>query len=178
MLRTLTYMILGVLMSCSSAQKLSESERSALDALVNERSLIIESDWASPMTSTAFNQVANALLPPGSTTGRISLIGNPNYFKIKGDSIAAYLPYFGEGQLPGRRNNDHAIRFEGIPETSEVQWNDKKQRYDMRFGIKHQDDNEMYTIYITIYANKSGTIDINSSHRTPIRYSGTVSSLQ
>lgn len=166
----------GAVMSCGSAKTMgTEAKRQRLDELVSKKSFIIESDRAMPMATNSLNSISNAgLLPPGSSASQISLIGNSNYLKIMGDSIAVYLPYFGERQMGGGYDNDGpGIKFEGIPEDMEINKDEGKQRYDIRF--KMTDDSETFNVNVTLYPNLNSMINVNSSQRFPIRYSGEVS---
>src|SRR5688572_13994282 len=85
--------------NCGSSQKTNSTDNWRLNNLITEQSFEIESLWAQPMATTAYNQAVNGLLPPGSTSGQINLIGNTNYLRIVKDSASAYLPYFGERQM-------------------------------------------------------------------------------
>ncbi|WP_373519372.1 DUF4251 domain-containing protein [Pricia sp.] len=166
----------GMFNSCGSSSKLTDDNGAgqALDSLVSQRRFEVRSDWAMPMATASMNSISNSgLLPPGSSAGQISLIGNANYLKMMGDSVAIYLPYFGERQMGGGYDNDGpGIEFEGIPEDMKVSKNDAKQRYDIRFSMK--DDSENFNVNLSLYQNLSSMINVNSSQRFPIRYSGTV----
>lgn len=137
----------------------------------------IRSDWALPLATNSLNSIANAgLLPPGSSAGQISLIGNANYVKVVGDSLSVYLPYFGERQMGGGYDSDGAgIEFEGVPEKMEITKNEEKQRYDIRFEF--EDDAENFTVSLSLFPNLTSTISVNSSQRFPIRYSGAVKAI-
>lgn len=167
----------GILMSCGSSSKTmgSKAESQQLDELVFKKSFEIKSDRAMPMATSSLNSISNAgLLPPGSSASQISLIGNPNYLKVMGDSVAVYLPYFGERQMGGGYDNDGpGIQFEGVPEDMEIKKDDEKQRYNIRF--KMTDDAETFNVNMTLFPNLNSMINVNSSHRLPISYSGQVS---
>ncbi|WP_109300933.1 DUF4251 domain-containing protein [Aquimarina sp. AU474] len=163
-----------LLISCSSSKDIvAPTEKSrALDALVKEKAFQIDLNWAYPLATGTLNRIANSgLLPPGSTASSISLIGNSNYFKMHGDSITMDLPYYGERQLAGDYDTSkNGIKFKGVPENFEIQKNEKKQSYEMSFFIKN--DRESSRVIITLFPNHIANININSSHRTPIRYKG------
>ncbi len=148
-----------------------------LNELVANKSFVIESDQALPMATNSLNSISNAgLLPPGSSASQINLIGNPNYLKVMGDSVAVYLPYFGERQMGGGYDNDGpGIKFEGVPQDMKINKDDEKHRYDIQF--KMRDDSETFNVNIVLFPNLSSMINVNSSQRFPIRYSGHVSAL-
>lgn len=165
-----------IVVSCSGSSKISDGKDKSkeLDKLISNRSFEIISDRAMPMATASMNSISNAgLLPPGSSAGQISLIGNANYVKVINDSVAVYLPYFGERQMGGGYDRDGAgIEFNGIPEEMNIVKDSVKQRYDIRLKIK--DDSEVFTIAVTLFPNLSSMINVNSSQRFPIRYSGSV----
>ena len=160
--------------ACSSASKVKNGKKSfeQLDALMTAKDFEIISNWALPLATNSLNSLANAgLFQPGSTAGQISLIGNPNYVKIKGDSLLVYLPYFGERQMGGGYNNrGPGISFDGIPQQMVIKKNEEKERYDIR--IKMKDRTESFNLTITIFPNFDTAINVNSSQRFSIRYAG------
>ncbi|WP_271767918.1 DUF4251 domain-containing protein [Aquimarina algiphila] len=168
----------GILISCGSTQSIevTEAQRKALDEIVTQKKYEIISDWASPLTTTSVNAVANSgLLPPGSTVNNISLIGNGNHFRMDGDSVDVYLPYFGERRLSGRYSTDAGIKLKGAYDNYKVEYNEKKQLYLIKFNV--DDIQESYRIIIRLYANLKSDISVNSNYRTTINYRGNVSKL-
>ena len=170
--------ILLLMMSCSSSKPLTESQKQELQAWGTERAFVIESDWAKPMPTAALNAVANTgILGLGNSAGSINILGNVNYFKMNGDTISGYLPYYGERHMGGSYNNKIAIEFNGIPRRKEIKWNEQKQRAEMHFSIHQKDDNELHDIFIMIFSNKSTRMDVNSSERSLITYEGSIKAL-
>ena len=145
-----------------------------LDELVSERHFVIRSDKAMPMATASLNSISNAgLFPPGSSASQISLIGNPNHVKVMGDSVAIYLPYYGERQMGGGYNSDGpGIELEGVPDVMEITKNGEKQRYTIQIEMKKA--TERFDIEVILFPNRNSIISVNSSQRFPIRYSGTV----
>ena len=166
-------------MSCGSHSKktVSQAQSQQLDDLMANKSFEIVSDWASPLATSSLNSVANAgLLGPGSNAGHINLIGNSNYLRIEGDSVSAYLPYFGERQMGGGYDSDNGnIQFEGIPEDYEISQDEQTKRYEISFKIRRKAEN--FTVRAILMPNLSSTVNVNSSQRFPIRYQGKVSKI-
>jgi hypothetical protein len=164
-----------LMLGCRSAAIQTDSSTiDYLHNLVAERSYEINSDWAFPLMTQGLISVANAgLFMPGSNASRIDLIGNPNYLKVIGDSVSVSLPYFGERRMGGGyANSDVGIKFDGIPEDYKVQWDEQKNRYliEMQFRQK----TETFQLLITLFTSLKGDINVNSTHRTSIRFSGNV----
>src|SRR5690606_34557078 len=110
-----------IFISCGSTPKTNSTDNWILNNLIAEQSFEIESRWAQPMTTNAYNQAVNGLLPPGSTAGQINLVGNTNYLRMDKDSISAYLPYFGERQMGGNYGGTNGgIEFEGVPKNLKI----------------------------------------------------------
>ena len=168
-----------VFLSCGSSQKTDSRESLILNNLITKQTFEIESRWAQPMATNAYNQAVNGLLPPGSTTGQINLIGNSNYFKMEKDTVSAYLPYFGERQMGGNYGSARGgIEFNDVPEDLEIRPTDKS-GYNIRFSINDKENKaENYKVYIQIFHDLNANIVINSSQRLSIRYRGVAMPLQ
>ncbi len=177
-----TFLIFGLgllLVSCGSSKDpvVTAAQTKALDDLVTQKFIQIESEWAYPLvTSSLSSAFASGLLPPGNSPGAISLIGNSNYFKMHGDSISMHLPFYGERRLAGGYNSsDIAITYNGIPDQIEISKNEQKQVYKLSFLAKS--NKESYRVFLTLSPGLNANIAVNSSHRTTMRYKGTVSKL-
>ncbi|MHA7057429.1 DUF4251 domain-containing protein [Aquimarina sp. M1] len=170
------WMLIGCNSTKNTIAPTAKSE--ALEALIATKKFSIESSWAYPLATASLTSLSNSgLLQPGSTVNSINLIGNPNHIKFYGDSIAMRLPYFGEQQLPGKLiRNEGGIVFRGIPDRYELIKDEKRQQHTIKFSAKN--DQESYRVIITLFPNWNGSITINSSHRTSIRYRGTISTLE
>jgi hypothetical protein len=162
---------------CGSISKKTLVETEALDDLVASKKFEIVSDWALPLATNSLNSISNAgLLPPGSSANRISLVGNPNFLKVQGDSIAAYLPYFGEQQMGAGYNSEGgAVQFRGVPISYEAIKDKKRQRYEINFRMRK--NTESYTVNLLLYPNMASVISVISTHRFTIRYEGRVAPL-
>ncbi|QBA64148.1 DUF4251 domain-containing protein [Muriicola soli] len=166
--------IITLVFSCGSVADKSASESSlkALNNLVTSRSVEIEADWAFPLMTQGITSVANSgLLLPGSNANRIDLMGNSNYLRIKGDSIDVSLPYFGERQIGGRyANSDVGIKVKGEAMEYQVEKEEKKNAYRIKFSLK--DEIETLQFYVTLFPSGKASINVNSTHRSSIRYDG------
>lgn len=171
------FLVVLLVIGCGSTEKthvIKEKDTKILDEMIDSKFFEIESQWAQPQLSNTMTQLGNAgLFPAGSNAGNINLIGNSNYFKMEGDKVKAYLPYYGERQMGGAYNNNKTgIEFDGIPNDFELT-KGKKESYEINFNIsdKHS-PTENYRVMIQIFPNLSSSININSSQRFPIRYRG------
>lgn len=173
-----------LLVGCGSNRHYTEQENQAyqdLQDLVASKSFTIVSNSASPFASAAFSRVANSnVLGPGNSANHINLTTNANKLTIKGDSIMAYLPYFGEQNFGGGYNGNHSgIEFNDVPEDYKVLHRDKKHAVEIRFNIDDEHrGNEHYDMMITLYPNNRSTIRVQSTNRSSIEYTGRVSRLE
>ncbi len=152
----------------------AQKDSAALDRLVEAGELRIESNWARPQATTATNAIAGSnLQAPGSSGNRINLIGNFNYFEMKGDSVMAYLPYYGERQFGnGHYSGDTAIEFKGLARDQTVEKNEKKGYYKISF--KTDRDTETFQVNIKLFPSLKSMMTINSNQRFVINYEGKV----
>ncbi|KAA3620530.1 MAG: DUF4251 domain-containing protein [Flavobacterium sp.] len=179
-MRTLVLaMSLLVLAGCKSTDPaIAEAEAQHTKALIDSKHYEIDMTWATPMASNAMNQISNSnLLPADSRTGRINLMGSSSYIRVKGDSLEVYLPYYGTHQLghrPGETNN--AIQFVGEPDKYEVVYNEKKQLTQIYFRMKER--TEQYDVNIRVFDNGSTNVNVNSTHRNSIGYTGNLKEIE
>ncbi|GAA3510873.1 hypothetical protein GCM10022393_25640 [Aquimarina addita] len=167
-------------MSCTSSKDIISSQAfKNTDALILQQNFIIDSDMAYPVASSGLQSLSNTnLILQGSTVNQFNLIGNDNHFKVIGDSISVYLPYYGEQQMGGLpyNNNNVSIQFDGIPNSFEISDVDTKGVRVLKFNFRNA--MESYKARIQIYPRGTASIMINSSHRTPIRYRGIVKAIE
>lgn len=162
--------------SCkSSSSQVTDEQMKAFEYLVENKNFKIESDWAYPQTTTATQQVFNSgLLPTGSSSGAINLIGNSNFLTISGDSITSYLPYFGERQTNvGYGGNDSTIQLEGVVENYHVA-KGKKDSYTISCDAKSK--SEHFKVIIKLFPNLKSYVILTGASRNSISYSGEVKS--
>lgn len=168
--------LLFIILSCkSSSPAYTDAEITALNLLISNGEFRIESDWAYPQVTAALQQVmSSGLMPPGSSSNAVSLIGNSNFMEIKKDIISSYLPYFGERQMQvDYGSNDSAIQFDGAMENYKVV-KGKNDSYDISFNAMSK--SEKFNVNIKIFPNLRADIGLSGGSRFGIRYSGKVTS--
>ncbi|TMU56578.1 DUF4251 domain-containing protein [Flagellimonas algicola] len=169
-----------LLLGCGATNKtvqVSEADKLALQELVENGKLEFRAEWARPLLTNSMASIANSgLLAPGNTAGQINLLGNPAYLRVIGDSVSAYLPYYGErNMVTGYGNTNNAIQFDGLAKDLELIKDPKTQGYSLNFNVDN--DTESYTVFAKIFPGMGGTINVNSTHRQTITYTGEVSAL-
>lgn len=167
--------LLGVMLlagSCGSSKTQATPEQLAqLQSLAEGRNFTFEAEFALPQTSQAYIGAANATLAQagGNSLSRISLKGEGYFLRIKGDSIEAYLPYYGV-----RDNFSEYGRPDGIDLDSELEdlKVDKKgsKSYQMRFFARKK--TERFQITLDLFPGGKSNLLIYSGQRDAIRYEG------
>ncbi|MEO6347483.1 MAG: DUF4251 domain-containing protein [Aquaticitalea sp.] len=180
------YMVALVLITnCSGTKQFTEQENQAfasLKSLVASKKFKIESYKASALASAAFTQVVNSgLLGPGNNASWIDITSNSNYLTIKGDTISAFLPFYGEqhlgGSYPG--SNHEGIEFNNAAEDYKVTENDAKHTVMVQFTIDDRYRNiEHYNVFITLFPNNHSDIQVLSSSRSSMEFTGNVEVLK
>ncbi len=166
------YGLCVVLMMGCAAQR-SAATNIELDQAMAERAVEMKAQFAHPLVTRAMSQIGNSgLLPQGSTIGQINIAETTNFFRIHGDSVTADLPYYGERQMGGGYANKDGIEFAGVPENLEIRQDSITKGYTITFGIDGKTEN--FRVNAQVQPNLRSQLRINSTHRTAIRYSGTL----
>lgn len=165
-----------LLAGCKSSSTTSESERQWLANQMDSKELKAEFDFVLPMTTNSLVQLGNAgMFPAGSNAGRISLLGNQGRFTMKGDSVIADLPYFGERQLGGSYNpKDVGINFKGVADDLVIEKNKKNNGYEIQFDIGSTTSSEQFRVNLFIFPNKTARMSVNSNQRFRVGYEGSL----
>jgi len=88
-------------------------------------------------------------------------------FTVAGDSVIAYLPYFGRA-YSAPINTEGGINFTSAK--SDYRVKQKKDRWEIT--IEPGDVPDIQQIYLDIYDNGSANLRVNSINRQPISYHG------
>jgi hypothetical protein len=163
--------VLIVFMSCANTKSIvSKAQINNLKKVVAAKNFEVVCNWAQPLPIAGITGL-NSLMPPGSTFNNINLIGNTNFFKVKKDSIHMDLPYFGQQRISvGYGSSSSGINFKGKLNKYTASFNEKKNAYILKYWLNGKEEN--YTIILTLFANNTSILSLNSSHRTAINYNG------
>jgi len=159
--RVFIVLFLGLCFLSTSAQSkkekreaLKEKEYQEAKKLIESKKIEFEADWA--------------LAQLGA---RINLIGNPNYLRIKGDSLFAFLPYFGVRTGGGGGYGDSGgIEVSDIMKNYKVEYDSDKRRIILEFSAKGKQ--ESIDFYMTVFGGGSSTVSVRSTTRSSISYDG------
>jgi len=163
------------MLSCKTTNRSLENVEppEKLQEWIANRSFEIESDRANPKVSSGLNRVDPSLFGYGNNANNISLVGDPNYLRVKNDSVSAYLPYYGNRHIGVKiGSNTGAIQFNTVAKNYSSEYNEAKNQTTIQFEAK--EDTEIYNVTISIFSNLTTNITINSSQRSSIGYDGII----
>lgn len=155
--------------ACGSKKIITDKELLAFKNAVENNNFSFEATSANPVAFANVRGIQN-LLPPGSNVASINMVNNPNYLRVKNDSVFLDMPYYGEIQMGMGYNRDTGLKFKGIPEKRNIEFNKKKEKYTITYTLKA--DNENLRLFLVLFPNKTARLDINSSNRSTIFYYG------
>lgn len=163
--------VLVVFMSCvGSKNTLTSLEINQFKEKIENKNIEATFNWAQPMGLNNNVTGLQNLLPPGSSTNNINLSGNTNFLRIRKDSIHVDLPFYGQQQISRGYNSEGGVKFKGKPAAVYKNYDTKKGAYILKYELKAKD--ESYNVILTLYPNKKSNLNVNSSHRSSIYYTG------
>lgn len=176
-----------VSLSCGSAedQATAAVQQKNFDALVHlleSKEFRIDIQTAHPFNTAATTQVLSQLSPyTGNTVGRINVHGAGHYLEVSGENAKGSMPYFGE-QLQGGANAgkiDIGVDIDGEIADFQLIKNDKKKRVQIEFDTEDSTNpSENYEVLMTFFVNRRVEVQVTSSQRTNIRYTGSVEEIE
>ncbi|TVZ59685.1 uncharacterized protein DUF4251 [Flavobacteriaceae bacterium MAR_2010_105] len=182
----MSLVVLVLIVGCASSNthKYPENLKAYQDLqqLVNSQRFTIDSRRALPAATLGLTRLQNAnFLGAGNSAGNIDITGNYNYLRVEGDSVFAFLPFYGEQRTGSNYANDTrlGIEFKGIPNNYMVIFDDEKLKAQISFSIKDQYRNhESYNVYINLFTGLKCDVRVLSTTRSGVAYIGTVEALK
>lgn len=172
-------LVVLMLSNCGGSQSVfgSAKDKALVDSLIAKREFRIVNQWALPTMSSSMMKIsASGIMGPGNSGQRIDLSGNGNFLEIEGDSVKAFLPYFGERQMGGGYNSDgEGIQFDQVVEDISFGYDDGKNQHTIKFTANNGAESFEVTLYV--FSNKKSSLLVSSSQRDMIRYEGTIKEL-
>ncbi|WP_372776205.1 DUF4251 domain-containing protein [Mangrovibacterium sp.] len=160
-MKTFVLMLL-VVVCCgqsSFAQKMTARERKAqkaseIEELVESGNFVFDARSANPLTGR-----------------RIDLTSTYN-LKFDGDTVVAWLPYFGRAYQAPYGDTDGGIKFKEKPKAITREYNERRKLYEIKFEVKTSRDN--YRMFLEIGLGGYATLSVNSDHRQMISFYGLI----
>lgn len=147
-------LFLILLTSCGTNRAAENNpNNSNVDNLIKSGKFEIVHEWAMPLGGNMIN-----------------LIGNPNFIRLKEDSLDVFLPYFGVRHSGGGYGSEGGIKYEGPAKNLSITHDDRRNTYMMKF--EGNQDSENLRFMVTIFPNGETNTSVNSSQRNTISYRG------
>ena len=124
------------------------------------------------VNSKEFIFVARNASPQGF--GSVDLTTNPNYIQFQPDFIKSEMPFFGTAYSGVAYRGDGGLNFEGKP--LEYTFKKEKKAYQIKAVVKGQ--NDVYTMFLSIFFDGSASLSINSNNRSIISYNGEIGPIE
>ena len=118
------------------------------------------------LDSRHFTFKARTMMPTGRGARQLT---SDYDLTIKGDTVVAYLPYFGRAYapvLPG----EGGIDFTSTHFTYKI----REKKDEWLVTIQPKDTRDVRQLYLTIQDNGYAQLQVNSNNRQPISYSGQI----
>lgn len=120
------------------------------------------------MMSRSFEFVAITVFPTGQSPKDL---GGSNYsISFTPEEIISNLPFYGTGHGGMALKRDKGMRFKGTPEFFTVEKTERG--YEVK--AKVSDENDSFSISLTISDSRYATLNISSNNRSSISYYGEV----
>jgi hypothetical protein len=113
--------------------------------------------------------VAQTALP---MRGRSVQLTSSYDLRVCGDSVIAYLPYYGRAYSAPMSTYDGGIKFTSVKNTFTVK--DRK-KSGWEITIQPADANDIRELNLTIFSNGSASLRVSSNGRDPISFTGMIS---
>ncbi|MBF4984143.1 DUF4251 domain-containing protein [Nonlabens mediterrranea] len=179
----LVVFLIVTLTSCKSRINSADAaqQRKVLDQIavkVKQDDFQIVMNTAYPLTTNAVNSVLNGILiPNGDSANRIDLSDRDDYIELGMDAVKAELSYYGERRISsGYGNQDNGIEYNGAPVNYRQNIDYEKGKLRIEYQISNQA--ESFDVTIEIFSNRNANVNISSSHRANIRYTGNMEQIK
>ncbi|AOW09841.1 DUF4251 domain-containing protein [Flavobacterium gilvum] len=134
------------------------AKQKKMEALIEAKNYEFVADWAYPQGGRSINMTSN-----------------PNYFRIKKDSVHSEMPFFGRAYSGvAYSSNGGGLDFKGEMRNYILEKN--KKDFTIKTEVKGQSDN--YSIILIIYFDGGASLSINSNNRASINYRGNVAEIK
>jgi hypothetical protein len=177
-MKIITYSLLLVLLLVftSYTTSFTEEDRAKLVTLQNqitEQSFKFKANAVIPFNTQALNGVANDILShTGNSSARIHVRGDNNTLKIGEKRAVFALPFYGERRMGGGYTNDTGFNFTAAIKDLTSTINEKKGYISYEFTANNK--TETLDIELQFYSPNTVKWNIASSHRTFIKYKGSI----
>lgn len=164
LLKTMSVLLAFIFLSSCATPNIYKS--AAVEALLRKSEFTFMAQHANPSNHDVVN-VINSI--PGGNSGRLLNLDSGYTIEIRTDELEVTLPYFGRMYTANMDSSKNSYRF-----TTKDFTVDKKEgkKGSSVFTIVANDQQNIRTINLEVFANGKAYVSINSNDRQPISYTG------
>lgn len=157
----LSFILFFFLSICFAQEKSKEqikeekrlAEKKKTQALIDTKNFEFVADMAYPQRGRSINMTTN-----------------PNYLRIKNDSLYSEMPFFGRAYSGVAYSGGGGLSFKGS--MKDYSFKENKKNFLLKAEVK--DNSDYYSVTLTIYFNGDASLHINSNNREGINYRGAI----
>jgi hypothetical protein len=117
------------------------------------------------LDSKNFAFKAQSVMPASGTTRQLS---SEYDLQLRGDTMIAYLPYFGRAYSPPDPTEEGGIKFTSVRYTYKME--KRKKRWEIK--LTPADTKDVRELFLSVSENGYADLRITNSNRQPISYRG------
>lgn len=156
----------------SLSMLISFGQEKTKQQIKEEQKLAKQKEVEALIDSKEFEFVGDRAYPQSGRS--IDLTTNPNYFRLKNDSIHSEMPFFGRAYSGVAYGSGGGLHFKGPIKNYSVEKGKKK--YIIKADVR--DSSDSYSVFLTVFFDGGASLTINSNNRAPINYSGDIEKLK
>lgn len=162
-LKKLSFAVLALATLQASAQ----TDKATTAKIIAQKNYVFVATSALPLNATDVNNVLSRM--PGNVgAGAINLNGSNYDVKVVGDSIIAYLPYYGRSFSAPINRDDSGIKFT----STEFSYDAEKRKKGWQIAIKTKDTKDSPRLNLNISENGYGSLVVSTNNKQSITYNG------
>lgn len=142
---------------CSSSGKNVSVDKDEVNTMINNKEFIFVADRVNPLR------------------GRSRHLTSEYDVTVKNDSLVSYLPYFGRAYQAPMNPSEGGIQFTSTNFSYEVS---AKNKNGWQVVIRPKDQSGVQEFFFTIFDNGSATLNVTSTHKDPIVFSGNIEKIE
>lgn len=146
----------------------AQTDKTTTAKIVADKNYVFVATAALPMNATDINNVISKM-PGNIGAGTINLNGSNYDLKIVGDSIIAYLPYYGRSFSAPINRDDSGIKFTSTDFTYKAE---KRKKGGWQIDINIKDAKESPRLNLNITENGYGSLIVTTNSKQSITYNG------
>ncbi|PST84723.1 hypothetical protein C7T94_00900 [Pedobacter yulinensis] len=166
---------LFVLLLVSAGLQAQVTDKAELAELIKSKKFVFNASAALPLNSLDMNRVMSRMQGGMNSGSMIQLNGMRYDVRLDGDTLKAYLPYYGRAFTAPYDQNDNGIKFSSTNFTYK-ETRKKKGGWVLVFNTKDVRDNHRFTLDIS--EKGYATLVANSNNRQSITFNGTIDKLK